>query len=761
MAAAGLVVAGAIVLVVALRSPGGLQSAGAVGGLVASLTPLVLGLVVWVRRPPSVVLAVSTVEQADAAQRQLASQVLGQWRDEIIVRQLDDPGPLAVRWRFTELDVVDRAELVSRGNPLRSLLGGGRRRFTGRTDQVGEMTAEFRKLKRRRLVLLGDPGMGKTTLAVLLLRDLLEHPEPGDPVPVLVSMSDWDPDAESLPEWLARRLAEDYPALRAGVFGPDVARSLVTQRRVLPVLDGLDELPAEVRPRVLVRLNEVAADPLVLTCRTAEYQATVTASGGDALTGGAVIEPSPLTPADAAAYLTACLPPNPGGEWQEFLTMLTRDQRSPIAEALSTPLALWLLRRVYVDTRANPAPLRDTTRFPNADAIVDNLLDHLVKVLVNTNPPRDDDDEHPFRPRHSWEPASTAETLAFLAHHLTTNGTRDLAWWQLDHVAPRSVSLMSGAIAGIALGLTVLLYEWALVGLIDGLLIAPVLGLVFGIVVGIANTLTITHVLVLTFGLNLVGAAVGTGMVEGEPVLGAALAVTGAIPIAIVAALAARAKPTDRPAYADLRLRGRTRSLWRVIVRWDRRVLAFRCVPSFAVGLVLGSLLGLAGDLPNGLFAGMVFGLVFAFATWLASGLIDWAETPVTDDRPRAPNITFHRDMRLVYVKSLAGGIALGIAFWIQNTFTSERGLATGAGIGLLVAVTIALGVGLHQPAGRYLATVVILHTRHHTPLRLLTFLDDAYRLGLLRRTGPIYQIRHARLHDRLAQKHTQPTLNN
>ena len=72
-------------------------------------------------------------------------------------------------------------------------------------------------------------------------------------------------------------LAETYPALRAAGFGSGVAAALITQRRILPVLDGLDELPARVRPDALAALNAAttADDPLILTCRTAEYEAAI------------------------------------------------------------------------------------------------------------------------------------------------------------------------------------------------------------------------------------------------------------------------------------------------------------------------------------------------------------------------------------------------------------------------------------------------------------------------------------------------------
>jgi hypothetical protein len=43
------------------------------------------------------------------------------------------------------------------------------------------------------------------------------------------------------------------------------------------------------------------------------------------------------------------------------------------------------------------------------------------------------------------------------------------------------------------------------------------------------------------------------------------------------------------------------------------------------------------------------------------------------------------------------------------------------------------------------------LAARRELPLRLTGFLDDAYRLGMLRIVGPVYQFRHATLQDHLA----------
>jgi predicted NACHT family NTPase len=88
------------------------------------------------------------------------------------------------------------------------------------------------------LVITGGPGTGKTTLAVQLVRELLARPEPDESIPVLFSLTSWNPDAQPrIQEWLAAQLEECYPALRA--FGSDVAAALTEQGRILPVLGGL------------------------------------------------------------------------------------------------------------------------------------------------------------------------------------------------------------------------------------------------------------------------------------------------------------------------------------------------------------------------------------------------------------------------------------------------------------------------------------------------------------------------------------------
>ena len=54
-----------------------------------------------------------------------------------------------------------------------------------------------------RLVVLGEPGSGKTMLMVRLVLDLLARRSSGGPVPFLASAASWDPSRQDLQDWLA------------------------------------------------------------------------------------------------------------------------------------------------------------------------------------------------------------------------------------------------------------------------------------------------------------------------------------------------------------------------------------------------------------------------------------------------------------------------------------------------------------------------------------------------------------------------------
>ena len=64
-----------------------------------------------------------------------------------------------------------------------------------------------------RLVVLGEPGAGKTMLMVRLVLDLLARRAGGGPVPILAPVASWNPAGQDLRDWLAAQLLIDHPAL--------------------------------------------------------------------------------------------------------------------------------------------------------------------------------------------------------------------------------------------------------------------------------------------------------------------------------------------------------------------------------------------------------------------------------------------------------------------------------------------------------------------------------------------------------------------
>ncbi|WP_206061538.1 hypothetical protein [Nonomuraea basaltis] len=86
-------------------------------------------------------------------------------------------------------------------------------------------------------------------------------------------------------------------------------------------------------------------------------------------------------------------------------------------------------------------------------------------------------------------------------------------------------------------------------------------------------------------------------------------------------------------------------------------------------------------------------------------------------------------------------------------------GLSTGRWEALVEGLTFGLvfGLGAGVVMGNHHAWLVCtiavarLALEHRLPWHLMDFLDDVHRLGLLRAVGPVYQFRHAALHDHLA----------
>jgi Protein kinase domain/NACHT domain len=221
----------------------------------------------------------------------LAAAVAEQWRREYFVRKFNDtvreltvfwmPGDQAVATRWEDLVREATHGLGAQKGARRSAWATSAQRLSGFEHELPEV---LDRVPTGWLVVLGDPGYGKSMLMLRLVLDLVWRRPAGGIVPVFVPMTSWDPEVDDLGPWLEKQLPNDYPGLDAKVRGADGERSriadLLARQKIMPILDGLDEMPLAARRRAVDRLNEVFISPsrpprLVVTCRTTEYKATM------------------------------------------------------------------------------------------------------------------------------------------------------------------------------------------------------------------------------------------------------------------------------------------------------------------------------------------------------------------------------------------------------------------------------------------------------------------------------------------------------
>jgi hypothetical protein len=671
---------------------------------------------------------------------QLATAVKNAWEAEARVRRLRTPWLLPVPWKLADANLASVPDVVFR-SPENGHVIPERERGPMSGD-VGTLADFYAKLPHHRLVVLGPPGSGKSVVVIELTLALLRSRRPGGPVPVPLQLASWDP-AIDLNDWLVQALIENYSLTSDGRRSPlKVARELVDGGLVLAILDSFDEIDENRLGAAVGRLNLSLTDkqPLVLTCRTDYYRVAVQA--GTVVATSFAVELNPLDDGAVQRYLTAA---SPGGDatvaWSEVFAEIRAHPDGPLAATLRTPLMISLVREIYCEGPHDPRDLLGAG-YDTQDAIEGHLLGQLVPAAYQRKD-REDLVGWPDQRPEAW--------LRYLATRSGGPGTPNIAWWHFEQGVP---PLVVGAIPAVV---AVTLVAW---------FIGPAAGALFGVVALAACTTWRGR------GWTLEAALLRRGYREADKNRLERNARWGALTVGRVLAVAAglgygytiyHDYTLDRVAAESVVFGlavGLADGFFTISLRTtptEMRVATYRGLTAFLGRFLIYLAMGAASMATVWVMFRSPYGMLVVAVTFAVFGLIDsvnvWLDVPADVTRALSPRST-RRDERFASVAR-----SLTIALTLAGVTLGLYGVAAAVADGIVPAIFMGVAYGVADRLmgittsvwGRYIITNTWNAVRGDMPWRLMLFLDDAHRRGLLRRAGAVYQFRHARLQQHLA----------
>ena len=123
-----------------------------------------------------------------------------------------------------------------------------------------------------KLLILGKPGAGKTTTLLELARALIKKAldDPSEPMPFLLNLSSWKDPKLSIKDWAIAELTTKG-------IGSKLGAKWLEDQKVLPLLDGLDEVRSDLQPACVKAINrflgsETQPRSIVVCSRREEYE---------------------------------------------------------------------------------------------------------------------------------------------------------------------------------------------------------------------------------------------------------------------------------------------------------------------------------------------------------------------------------------------------------------------------------------------------------------------------------------------------------
>ena len=333
----------------------------------------------------------------------------------------------------------------------------------------------------RKLLILGEPGAGKTTELLNLHKDLIQRAiqDEDTPIPVIFELSSWK-NNQPIRKWLIEQLTDIYKGIPK-----KVAEQWIENEQLIPLLDGLDELGLEGENECIIALNQFLESSfqaeLVVCCRREEYEQAQTK----------------LEQLNSAIYLESLS----DDQIQQYLKSLNRfsiwnaniRNESELLELCRKPLFLTMLVVAY-----QGKAIRNFSE----------LFEAYIKQQLN-----DPNNQGIYPTRKSPTQKQTLHYLVWLAKKLENEGDTEFlieniqpTWLESSKqkIVYRIVTisiviltygllhgLLQGLFFGLYLGLSTKLFSKLLLGLIVGMLVGLSSGVSGGLVFGLLHWTTL------------------------------------------------------------------------------------------------------------------------------------------------------------------------------------------------------------------------------------------------------------------------------
>lgn len=198
-----------------------------------------------------------------------------------------------------------------------------------------DITDIFQMGEGRTLLILGEPGAGKTITLLKLTQSLINCAEKDEslPIPVVFNLSSWESQQQNIDAWLVEELNGKY------AISKELGKVWIKKEQLLLLLDGLDEVKAERREDCVQSLNkflqEYGLTQMVVCSRIRDYE---TLSNRLKLQGAICIQS--LTHEQINQYLDRA-----GEQLEAVKTLLQED--TALQELAKSPLTLNVIALAY------------------------------------------------------------------------------------------------------------------------------------------------------------------------------------------------------------------------------------------------------------------------------------------------------------------------------------------------------------------------------------------------------------------------------